>query len=499
MAPQTGTTLHLPEAALYRLGLTAQPFVGIPDPPFEDSARITQINVTLSLLQSGERIVLISGDAGLGKTTLLRRLAESQPPGLSMQRVQGDGADIDTLWGALVAAAEAEEGTLAPRSREQALNYVRSARRGGVRPALLIDDAHALPAREIDELLGLWTELAEDDEAFSLAMALEPAGLQSLPETPPAERFHTTTLYPLSQEQTGAYLDHRTRSAGAEHTLFDPHEIADIFRQSGGHPERINEAAYRRLTARLASSDQPAPKPGPRPAKSPGLRGTGLRWALAGVTGITAASAGTYWLLTHQLSTGPATEELAIEDFEEPEEETVAAESEEIEPASDTPFGLDLPGRYSFRDSPDEQEPPSPTGQSTTNLQLLDTPDAAQGPTDSGPTEGEPGTETAEEDLADSADWIRGEDGERYTIQLLAASEPAPLQEYAGQQPLDEPTHVVATERDDGDLWFLLLHGSHEDREAAHAALDALPEAVAERGAWVRSFESVAESLAAED
>ncbi|ABM60898.1 SPOR domain-containing protein [Halorhodospira halophila] len=507
MAPQTGTPLTLPEAALYRLGLTAQPFVGTPEPPFEDSARVTQLNVTLSLLQSGERIVLINGDAGLGKSTFLCRLAALQPPGLSMQRVDGHNAGLDTLWGALVAAAESEEGAQASRTREQALNYVRSARRGGIRPALLLDDVDALPPGHIEELLELWAELSQDDEAFSLAMALDPGELQKLPATLSDERFHTTTLYPLDQEQTAAYLDHRVRSAGAEQALFDRETVREIFHRSGGHPERINEEAHRRLTARLANPGEVPPAPRPVLPAHPGRRG--LRWALAGVSSVAAAVAGTYWLIAHQLPSGPSTDELAIEDFEEPEEETVAAESDEIEPASDTPFGLELPGRYSFRDDHEEADTPSTPDQPTETLQLLEIPSGpAQepSPTEDAPTidheadeEAAPTAEQDEDDWAAGAAWVLNEEADRYTIQVLAASQPTTLEGYAEQHDLGDPTHVVSTERGDGDPWFLLLHGSHEDREAAHAALAALPEEIAERGAWVRSFESVEEGLVTDD
>jgi len=509
MAPQTGTTLHLPEAALYRLGLSAQPFADAVEPPFEDSARITQLNVTLSLLQSGERIVLISGGAGLGKSTFLQQLAARQPPGLSMQRVDGARADAASLWGALIDAAENEEGPRqAPGSREQALNYVRSARRGGLRPALLVDDAHALPPGDLGTLLELWAELGQEDEAFSLALAMDPEALEGLAKILPTERVHTTTLYPLTQEQTGAYLHHRTRVAGAEHGLFDHDEIREIFHRSGGHPERINQEGHRRLTARLARPAESAPQRKTQP--TPRLPGRPRRWLIGGLAagGTAAAASAAYWLLAHPLSTGPATDDLAIEEFEEPEEETVAAETDDIEPAGETPFGLELPGRYSFRDDPEDADPGPAPVEATETLQLLETPspsdheapEAEDGEdTDDADTPVEGATDSAEAMFDDGAEWVRGEEAERYTIQILAASQPTTLQGYAEQHPLDEPTHLVATERDDGDPWFLLLHGSHADRDAAHAALESLPDEIAERGAWVRSFESVAERLLNDD
>ncbi|MBK1725885.1 AAA family ATPase, partial [Halorhodospira neutriphila] len=256
--------LQFPPEALYRLGLTQQPFSDPPPSTYEDLTRATQLNVTLSLLQSGERIVLVRGGAGLGKSTFLRRLAERQPPGLQVARLTGGpGLGTAALWSTLAAAAEGGDPGAAPENRDHAANHVRGARRGGMRPALLIDDADRLAPAVVDELLGLWRELDELEEGFALVLAVDPERPAPWgPEQPaslPEERVHTTNLYPLTEEQTGEYLEHRLTAAGAEPGLLTAAEKSAIYEAAGGHPGRTHAEAYRALANRLGPARQGRP------------------------------------------------------------------------------------------------------------------------------------------------------------------------------------------------------------------------------------------------
>lgn len=99
----------LPPASLHRLGLLEQPFGDRPHGPaiFEDAAYRTQVNVALNLLQTGERVLLVRGGPGLGKSTFLRKLLDSAQPGwtsnpASPTRICCSAISGSTIWSAWI-------------------------------------------------------------------------------------------------------------------------------------------------------------------------------------------------------------------------------------------------------------------------------------------------------------------------------------------------------------------------------------------------------------
>ena len=65
----------------------------------------------------------------------------------------------------------------------------------------------------------------------------------------------------LTREELSAYLAHRLRLAGAEHTLFEPTAEEALFQATSGLPRKINLLAHHTLIAaalaraKLASAD----------------------------------------------------------------------------------------------------------------------------------------------------------------------------------------------------------------------------------------------------
>ncbi|MFP4649041.1 MAG: AAA family ATPase [Halorhodospira sp.] len=573
MPPQADDpNLLFPEAALYRLGLNGQPFAEPPGSLFEDTARATQLNVILSLLQSGERIVVLEGGTGLGKTTLLQQLAKRRPPGLSARLLTGaPSLATEDLWGELVAVAEGDHASTEPSSREQALNHIRGARRGGLHPALLIDDAHALRPAAAEALLEFWRELDETEEAFSLALALDPAQRRPWNEARlPQERIHLAALHPFTEEQTSAYLEHRLACVGAPPGLLSDTTKHAIHEASGGHPRHIHTEAYRFLTAQLTR---------PSAAPAPSIRERLRRWrrplllASSGAIATAVIAGGGLMLTQSQLHPSlllPWTEGRGLRlgssedsaERQQPQEEANPDEDREDESGSsssppanetetleteETPFGLELPGRYSFREDnsvPTDGE--DEDGADAPSLQLLDPRPATPGSpreeeTEEGSVESEAtdadapwGEDTTEEeddeeeedkgeenegeeemateaddregnadaspepevlDTAAAAEWVRGQADGRYTIQVLAASNAAMLRRYAEAHEFSGQAAIARTQRN-GEDWFVLLYGAHADRADAEEALADLPTSITERGAWIRSFASLAEQLA---
>ncbi|MFW6380150.1 MAG: SPOR domain-containing protein, partial [Halorhodospira sp.] len=71
----------------------------------------------------------------------------------------------------------------------------------------------------------------------------------------------------------------------------------------------------------------------------------------------------------------------------------------------------------------------------------------------------------------------------------------AMLRRYAEAHEFSGQAAIARTQRN-GEDWFVLLFGAHADRADAEEALADLPTSITERGAWIRSFASLAEQLA---
>ncbi|BAU57574.1 DamX [Halorhodospira halochloris] len=558
MATQPGNELKFSEEGLYRLGLTGQPFAD-PLPQFEDTARITQLNVALSLLQSGERVVFVRASAGLGKTTFLQRLIELQPPGLQMTYMQAaPTTTAEELFANLRACME-NDPELAATSidRSQIKHKIKGARRAGTRPVIVIDDAEQLPEQTSSELISLWSELDRSGEGFGIVLATNQnqegkarKGRTSLDSLLPQERIHTTHLFPFNEQQTDAYLEHRLTSAGAEPDLLSKKEKQAIFYDSDGYPSAIHHHAYRTLSDRLAKRYDDLPS-----ATSPIKKGDKrLRWPLLAGSGAAIFCAGAAWYVSGtdifsisepdlDITAQPPTENGTANTSEPPEGTPLQggdSESEALRDDGEAPYDLTMPSQYSFSrelradletesdqvdddlqdDSPSLEEEAAETGHEEPEAEDEQTQDIAAEddhehelqqdeaePLDEDPEVAAATEETApdeQEQLAaaeaddpedqDTNQWLEEQNSEHFTIQLLGARNRDSVVNYAEEHGLNEDTQIIESRRE-GEPWYILVYGSHEDRTAANTQINQLPDEVRRFGPWARTFSSIEEAI----
>ncbi|ABI56977.1 SPOR domain-containing protein [Alkalilimnicola ehrlichii MLHE-1] len=515
----------LPPASLHRLGLLEQPFGDRPHGPaiFEDAAYRTQVNVALNLLQTGERVLLVRGEPGLGKSTFLRKLLDSAQPGVDFQPCVADPDLLfSDIWLDYLERLDPDTDHGDHVRHTQLVNLIQAMNRRGMRPVLLIDDAHDLADDTAGQLLDFWTEMAEAGEGFGLVAALDPGvegseeGYLAGTRLDPA-RVYNITLYPYDLDQTERYLRHRFQLAGGEPDLLSRKDVERIFERSGGRPGFVNLAARDLLQDKATR----------------GGRGFALAWPdlsgfrvrapqgrarhlLAG--GVVVVIGG---LLAINLFTGGGGEDAEIVDDELTLDlpQLSQADPETVRPdegATDhLPLGMtrDDPLAPEQGEAPtesDRQPEETPVPDPEPQLQAEPQPEpeiAAPEPEPSAPVpepEPEAADERTEEPAADAdgveawlargEDWARGQPADHYTIQVLAAGGAETLLPYLSRHGLEEDAHLVLTRRQGND-WYLVLVGSHADREAARDAIDALPEAVRASGPWVRTMGSVADVM----
>jgi general secretion pathway protein A len=237
-------------------GLRRNPFNMTPDPSFlflTAQHREALVGLTYAIMQRKGFIVL-TGEAGTGKTTLLARVLQFIPA----SQVQSSVILNPTLTPAeFLEMALLDFGvTNVPSSKAQRLwmlrNLLLKAREQGRVSALIIDEAHKL-SREVLEEIRLLGNFEEADEKFlqivligqnELDEALNREDLRQLKQRI-AVRL---SIAPLASPEVAQYIRHRWLRAGGNHPPFSSDAISLIADASRGIPRLINGLCDNALT-----------------------------------------------------------------------------------------------------------------------------------------------------------------------------------------------------------------------------------------------------------
>jgi type II secretory pathway predicted ATPase ExeA len=228
--------------------LTEPPFRLTPDPQFlfasKQHARAKAYMESTIWLADG--FVVITGDIGSGKTTLIESFLTDLPADIVLAHIsQTQLTPVEFLQALLV-----EFGFKPFRKRKVELlsmlkDYMVEQYAAGKKILLVIDEAQNLSRKVLEEvrlLSGLETQkekllriiLAGQPE---LANKLDSPRLQQLVQRVRL-RFH---LGALSKRETHEYISHRLNVAGANgRTIFEPVACDIVFRYTGGVPRLVN-------------------------------------------------------------------------------------------------------------------------------------------------------------------------------------------------------------------------------------------------------------------
>ena len=210
----------------------------------------------LDLLERGvqerQPVMLLTGEVGTGKTTLVHVLRHELRDRVDVACVVHP---VPTITG-VVAIIMNALGAVASGNRKAdlfaELASVVSARRARGREILLVvDEAQALSPDVLAELCAV-------SELMPLLLVGQP-DLETRLALPELARLHErvtmrATLDSLTRTETKLYLEHRLRSVGAPPDFrFPPRAVDRIFRHSGGIPRVINHLGHATLLAGSAT------------------------------------------------------------------------------------------------------------------------------------------------------------------------------------------------------------------------------------------------------
>ncbi len=237
-------------------GLTSKPFQLNPDPTFYYGSK--QHQRAKAYLDYGvmrnEGFIVITGEIGAGKTTILRGLLDSLSSSNVVvgQLVTTQLDAEDTLR--MVGAAFGFRVKDVPKS-ELLITleaFLISQASQGRRCLLVVDEAQNLTARAVEELRMLSNYQLGTQSLLQSFLVGQPEFREIL-QRPEMEQFRQRVaaschLGPLDLEDTRGYIEHRLKCAGStDKPEFEEGAFAAIFDASGGIPRRINSVCDRLL------------------------------------------------------------------------------------------------------------------------------------------------------------------------------------------------------------------------------------------------------------
>jgi type II secretory pathway predicted ATPase ExeA len=226
-------------------GLKLKPFSIAPDPKFLYMSHTHKEALAHLVYGVKEKsgFVVITGEAGTGKTTLLNALLKGLPSDMPKVVIKNPNITQENIYYLIGEAIGMPE---ALRNRNRIMEFEERLREiGGA--ALIVDEAQGLSIAMLEEIR-LLSNLETPERKLVHILLLGQQELNAILKSPMLRqmkqrisvKFH---LEPLSYEETKDYINHRLRVAGYEPReipIFPQKSIKEIYSLTKGFPRLIN-------------------------------------------------------------------------------------------------------------------------------------------------------------------------------------------------------------------------------------------------------------------
>ncbi|MEJ7670349.1 MAG: XrtA/PEP-CTERM system-associated ATPase [Casimicrobiaceae bacterium] len=237
-------------------GLTDKPFQLNPDPTFYFGSR--QHRRAMAYLEYGlhqnEGFIVITGEVGAGKTTIVRSLlSKLDPQQMVAAQLVSTQLDADDMLRMVAAAFGLRTKDVSKSDLLLSLEaFLVAATTKGKRALLIVDEAQNLTPRAVEELRMLSNFQLETHALLQSFLVGQPEFRRTM-QSPHMLQLRQRVIAachigPMDLAETSAYIEHRLKCVGWNgDPKFEPDAYQAIFAATGGIPRRINSVCDRVL------------------------------------------------------------------------------------------------------------------------------------------------------------------------------------------------------------------------------------------------------------
>jgi putative secretion ATPase (PEP-CTERM system associated) len=238
-------------------GLTGKPFQLTPDPAFYFRS-ITHRKALSYLgygLAQGEGFIVITGEVGAGKSTLVAHLMGTVDPArLTVGQIVTSKLDEEEIVHVVAQSFGLEiEGHDKATALGAIEGFLHEEARAGRRCLLVVDESQNLSVAALEELRMLSNFQLGNHPLLQTLLLGQPEFRATLQSHEALEQLRQRViaahhLEPMERGEIEPYIMHRLEKVGWQgNPQFDQRVFADLYEASGGIPRRVNQVANRLL------------------------------------------------------------------------------------------------------------------------------------------------------------------------------------------------------------------------------------------------------------
>ena len=243
-------------------GLKELPFALTPDPRYlYFTPSHTEVMANLHYgIESGRGLIVVTGEVGTGKTTLLRWMMRRLDPTVMVAYIFNPRLSVAEFYQYLATLFNIGEWENKSDLLIELGKVLESRHNRGLRTVLVVDEGHGLSTEVLEEIRLLCNFESDTAKHLQIVLTGQPElrdvlnqpNLRQLKQRV-ALRCEITAL--PNVEETAQYIASRLKVAGAAKAdLFSPGAVDYIFRCSAGIPRNINNLCDNALLNGFASS-----------------------------------------------------------------------------------------------------------------------------------------------------------------------------------------------------------------------------------------------------
>ena len=244
-------------------GLKELPFALTPDPRFiYFTPSHTEVMANLHYgSESGKGLVVVTGEVGTGKTTILRWMMQRLDRTVLVAYIFNPRFSVTEFYQHVAALFDIQQWETKPELLVQLGNALESRQTRGLRTVLIIDEAQGLSPSVLEEIRLLSNFESDTAKQLQIVLTGQPE-LREVLNDPDLRQLKQRValrcaIKPLpTVEETDRYITSRLLIAGAERTdIFSSSAIDYIYRCTEGIPRNINNLCDNALLAGYATGD----------------------------------------------------------------------------------------------------------------------------------------------------------------------------------------------------------------------------------------------------